>query len=65
MEQLIQYARVAIRFDTQDGLFDVAWSEVHEAQLVVVKLFDANLNVRVVQATRGVLLSGQVDQRQG
>ncbi|KAF3189858.1 peroxisomal targeting signal 2 receptor [Orbilia oligospora] len=37
-------------FDTQDGLFDLAWSEVHENQLVVasgdgsLKLFDVGLN---------------------
>lgn len=39
------------RFDTQDGLYDVAWSEVHENQLVTasgdgsVKLWDVVLNV--------------------
>lgn len=38
-------------FDTQDGLFDLAWSELHEQQLVVasgdgsLKLFDAGLEV--------------------
>ncbi|EPS45576.1 hypothetical protein H072_485 [Dactylellina haptotyla CBS 200.50] len=37
-------------FDTQDGLFDLAWSELHENQLVVasgdgsLKLFDIGLN---------------------
>ncbi|KAJ3060880.1 peroxisomal targeting signal 2 receptor [Podochytrium sp. JEL0797] len=36
-------------FDTQDGLFDCAWSELHEAQIVVgsgdgsIKLFDLSL----------------------
>lgn len=40
------------RFDTQDGLYDLAWSEVHENQLVTasgdgsVKLWDVVLNVR-------------------
>ena len=39
-------------FDTQDGLYDVAWSEIHENQLVSasgdgsVKLWDVLLNVR-------------------
>ena len=38
-------------FDTQDGLFDVAWSEVHEHQIVTasgdgsIKLWDIALNV--------------------
>ena len=45
-------------FDTQDGLFDVAWSEMHENQMVVaggdgsVKLFDITLQVRVVHRGR-------------
>ena len=39
------------RFDTQDGLFDLSWSEIHENQLVVasgdgsVKLFDVMVKV--------------------
>jgi len=39
------------RFDTQDGLYDVAWSEIHENQLVTasgdgsIKLWDVMLNV--------------------
>lgn len=39
------------RFDTQDGLYDLAWSEVHENQLATVsgdgsvKLWDTMLNV--------------------
>ena len=39
-------------FDTQDGLYDVAWSEVHENQLVTgsgdgsIKLWDIMLKVR-------------------
>lgn len=38
-------------FDTQDGLFDVAWSEIHENQLVTasgdgsLRLWDIMLNV--------------------
>lgn len=40
-------------FDTQDGLYDVAWSEVHENQLATasgdgsVKLWDIALNVSI------------------
>jgi peroxin-7 len=39
------------RFDTQQGVYDAAWSEVHENQLVVacgdntIKLFDITLQV--------------------
>jgi peroxin-7 len=38
-------------YETQDGLYDLAWSEVHENQLVTVsgdgsiKLWDVALNV--------------------
>ena len=38
------------RFDTQDGLYDLAWSEVHENQIATasgdgsVKLWDLMLN---------------------
>jgi hypothetical protein len=41
------------RFDTQDGLYDVAWSEIHENQLVTgsgdgsIKLWDMMLNVSI------------------
>jgi len=41
-------------FDTQDGLFDVAWSEMHENQLVTssgdgsIKLWDLTLPVGLV-----------------
>ena len=44
-------AMLICRFDTQDGLYDCAWSEVHENQLVTasgdgsVKLFDITLKV--------------------
>ena len=40
-----------ISYDTQDGLFDVAWSEIHEHQLVTgsgdgsLKLFDIKIKV--------------------
>lgn len=39
------------RYDTQDGLFDVAWSEINENQLVTssgdgsIKMWDATLSV--------------------
>lgn len=39
------------RFDTQDGLYDLAWSEIHENQLVTgsgdgsIKLWDVTLKV--------------------
>lgn len=41
------------RFDTQDGLYDLAWSEIHENQIATgsgdgsVKLWDTMLNVRL------------------
>jgi peroxin-7 len=41
------------RYDTQDGVYDVAWSEIHENQLVTgsgdgsIKLWDVMLNVGV------------------
>ena len=44
-------ALLTLRFDTQDGLYDCAWSEVHENQLVTasgdgsIKLFDVTLKV--------------------
>ena len=40
---------LASRFDTQDALYDLAWSELHENQVVVaagdgsIKLFDVGL----------------------
>lgn len=46
-------ASLANSFDTQDGLYDVAWSELHENQLVSasgdgsIKLWDIMLNVSV------------------
>ena len=39
------------RYDTQDGLYDVAWSEIHENQLVTasgdgsIKMWDVMINV--------------------
>ena len=44
------------RFDTQDSLYDTAWSEVHENQIVVacgdgsVKLFDISLDQYPIQS---------------
>jgi peroxin-7 len=44
------------RFDTQDSLFDTAWSETHENQIVVgcgdgaVKLFDTSVDEFPVQS---------------
>lgn len=41
-------------FDTNDGLFDLAWSELHENQIAAasgdgsIKLFDIALNVSLV-----------------
>ena len=52
--RLATYLRT--RFDTQDALYDVAWSEVHENQAVVgsgdgsVKLFDINLDQYPIQS---------------
>lgn len=40
-----------VRYETQDGLYDVAWSEIHENQLVTasgdgsIRLWDVMLNV--------------------
>ena len=42
-----------VRFDTQDGLYDLAWSEAHQNQIVTssgdgsLRLWDVTLNVRV------------------
>jgi len=41
------------RFDTQDGLYDLAWSEAHQNQVITgsgdgsLKLWDITLNVRL------------------
>lgn len=49
-----------IRYETQDGLCDVAWSEVHENQLVTasangsLKLWDVMLSVWVLFSLEGV-----------
>jgi peroxin-7 len=47
---------VRCRYDTQDGLYDVAWSEIHENQLVTgsgdgsIKLWDVMLNDLPIRA---------------
>lgn len=49
-------AHGSLRFDTQDSLFDLAWSETHENQVLVaagdgsVKLFDIGLDEFPVQS---------------
>ena len=55
-----------VRFDTQDGLYDLAWSEVHQNQIVTgsgdgsLKLWDIALNVRLHPFLRFSLrLTGQ------
>jgi WD40 repeat protein len=51
-EKLIP-AIVYFSYDTQDGLYDVAWSEVNENQLIVssgdgsIKMWDTTLAVRI------------------
>jgi peroxin-7 len=43
-----------VRFDTQDGLYDLAWSENHQNQIATgsgdgsLKLWDITLNVRLL-----------------
>jgi WD40 repeat protein len=43
---------LSFSFETQDGLFDVAWSEIHENQIITasgdgsIKLWDITLMVR-------------------
>ena len=45
---------LGFRYDAQDGLYDVAWSEIHENQLVTasgdgsIKMWDIMLNVCVL-----------------
>ena len=48
------------RYDTQDALYDVAWSEIHENQLVTasgdgsIKLWDTMINVSAIFTSRPV-----------
>jgi WD40 repeat protein len=48
---LVDQGFIYDRYDTQDGLYDVAWSEIHENQLVTasgdgsLRLWDIMLNV--------------------
>lgn len=50
------FAKWLCRFDTQDALYDTAWSETHENQIVIasgdgsVKLYDISLNEFPVMA---------------
>ena len=47
---------IMCRFDTQDSLYDTAWSEIHENQIIVacgdgsVKLFDISLENYPIQS---------------
>ena len=49
-------AHKVLRFDTQDSLFDLAWSETHENQVLVaagdgsVKLFDIGIDEFPIQS---------------
>lgn len=49
-------AHESLRFDTQDSLFDLAWSETHENQVLVaagdgsIKLFDIGLDEFPIQS---------------
>lgn len=46
-----------LRFDTQDGLYDIAFSEVHEHHIATasgdgsIKLWDMMLNVSILDYT--------------
>ena len=58
--------RTNVRFDTQDGLYDLAWSEAHQNQIVTgsgdgsLKLWDITLNVLLHPPLRFSLgLTGQ------
>jgi peroxin-7 len=48
---LTDYTPLQVSYKTQDGLYDLAWSEIHENQLVTasgdgsLKLWDVTLNV--------------------
>jgi WD40 repeat protein len=55
------------RFDSQDGLYDVAWSEIHENQLATasgdgsIKLWDVMLNVNCGLLNSNLALSSHRD----
>ena len=57
------------RFDTQDGLYDLAWSEVHQNQIVTgsgdgsLKLWDITLNVRLHLLLRFIVSIDKVKVR--
>ena len=52
----VRLSNVPRQYDTQDGLFDVCFSEFHEHQLVTaggdgsVKMFDTTIPVRIISA---------------
>jgi hypothetical protein len=63
------YNVISSRYDTQDGLFDVAWSEIHENQLVTasgdgsIRLWDTTLNVGIcsfISAPNVIFLSRRI-----
>lgn len=47
-----------LSFDTQDGLYSVAWSEIHENQLATasgdgsIKMWDVTLNVSINESEK-------------
>lgn len=51
-----------LSYDTQDGLYDLAWSEVNENQIVVssgdgsIKLWDTTLAVKRILSFHTVIL---------
>lgn len=54
--QQVLIGGIKYRFDTQDALYDLAWSEEHENQILVaagdgsIKLFDVGINEFPVQS---------------
>jgi len=56
MKLSAQLPTISFRFDTQDSLYDLSWSETHENQLIVaagdgsIKLFDIGLDEFPVQS---------------
>lgn len=52
LQKCMLFISLTFSFDTQDGMYDVAWSELHENQIASacgdgsIKLWDITLNVR-------------------